>query len=279
MSYKIVVDSCCDLPPFLKEMPNVQSVPLTLIVDGKEYVDDESFDRASFIRAVAGSSDGGRSSCPSPSAYFEAFSGEYDDIYVVTLSSQLSGSYNSAIVASNMHHDEAGKKNIHVFDSKSASCGQTLIAYKISRLAEKGIGFDGIVKRVEKYIEELDTYFVLETLETLRKNGRLNSLSAFVATALNIKPVMGSTDAGTIQKIEQVRGMNKSLRRLAAIVCERTRHAEGKVLAIAHCNCRERAEFVKREIEKISHFKEIVIVETGGVSTLYANNGGIIVAV
>ena len=133
--------------------------------------------------------------------------------------------------------------------------------------------------RREAYINEQNTFFVLETLDTLRKNGRLSNLKAVVASALSIKPVMGSTPEGTICQLGQARGMNKALEKMVQDMIGRTRDCEQRVLAIAHCNCPERAAAVKARIEKLANFKKIIIINTAGVSSMYANDGGVIVAV
>ena len=125
----------------------------------------------------------------------------------------------------------------------------------------------------------MNTFFVLETLETLRKAGRLSNLKALVANTLNIKPVMGSTKEGMIQQLGQARGMKKALNKMVEDMLKVTKNCENRVLAIAHCNCPERAEFVKEAIEKVAKFKKIVIVNTAGVSSMYANDGGLIMAV
>ena len=125
----------------------------------------------------------------------------------------------------------------------------------------------------------MNTFFVLETLETLRKAGRLSNLKALVANTLNIKPVMGSTKEGMIQQLGQARGMKKALNKMVEDMLKVTKNCQNRVLAIAHCNCPERAQFVKEAIEKVAKFKKIVIVNTAGVSSMYANDGGLIMAV
>ena len=120
---------------------------------------------------------------------------------------------------------------------------------------------------------------MLETLETLRKNGRLSNLKALVAGVLKIKPIMGSTPDGQICQLAQAQGMNKALERMVKEVIDKTKDCEQKILAISHCNCPKRAQKVRELIEQAAHFKEILILETAGVSSMYANNGGVIIAV
>ena len=209
-----------------------------------------------------------------------AFEGEAGHVYVVTLSGKLSGSYNSAVLAAQLYNEEHEQdKQIHVFNSKSASIGETLIGFKIQEMEESGASFDEVVDHVEEYISSMNTFFVLETLETLRKAGRLSNLKALVANTINIKPVMGSTKEGMIQQLGQARGMKKALNKMVEDMLKVTKNCENRVLAIAHCNCPERAQFVKEAIEKVAKFKKIVIVNTAGVSSMYANDGGLIMAV
>ena len=279
--YKIIIDSCGELTEELKADGHYESVPLEMEVNGHRIVDDATFDQQDFLKKVKESPVGPKSSCPSPERYMEAFQGEAEHIYVVTLSKELSGSYNSAVLAKNLYEEEYGKekKKIFVFNSRSASIGETLIGIRVQECEEAGMEFDKIVEVVEAYIGTQHTYFVLETLETLRKNGRLSNLKAFVANALNIKPVMGSTPEGSICQLAQARGMNKALKKMVEEAISKVDDSGERILAISHCNCPMRAESVKEEIERITKFKKIIIADTAGISSMYANDGGVIIAV
>jgi len=281
MKYKIVVDSCCDFDERVSIIKDYEKVPLMLHVDGEDILDDETFNQLEFIRKVRGSKLAAGSSCPSPGSYMQAYEGDYDAVFAITLSANLSGSWNSAEIGKKMYYEENPNdtKKIHVFDSCSASIGEAQMAIKIAEYANEGMEFDEIVKKVTEYGLESKTYFVIETLETLRKNGRLTNLQAIVATVLNIKPVMSATDEGVIIKLDQARGMDKALLKLIAYIVDKTKNPEDKVLAISHCNNINRAIWVKDELKKVANFKDITIAEMGGVSTLYANDGGIIITV
>lgn len=139
--------------------------------------------------------------------------------------------------------------------------------------------FEQVVETVDAYIESQHTYFVLENLETLRKNGRLSRVKALVASALKIKPVMGSTPEGSICQLDQARGINKALVKMVDYVKEREPHSSDKVLAISHCNCPERAQMVKEALLERMQVKDVIILDTAGVSSMYANDGGIIVVI
>lgn len=279
--YKIVVDSCGELPEELKKDGHFASVALELEVDGCRIVDDETFDQLDFLRRVKESATGPKSSCPSPEQYMRAYEGEAEHVYVVTLSAKLSGSYNSAELGKNLYEEEhAGdSKQIYVFNSRSASVGETLIAMKVQEYEEAGLPFEEVVAKTEAYIDSQNTFFVLETLETLRKAGRLTNLKAFIANTLNIKPVMGSTPEGEICQLDQTRGINKALDKMVQAVIAKTTDPEKCVLGISHCNCPERAQQVKEKIERLANFKKIIIINTAGVSSMYANDGGVIMAV
>mgnify|MGYP001117996178 FL=1 len=276
MSYKIIGDSCTDLPKELKEDIHISLIPLSIQIEEENIIDDETFDQKSFLKKMKDSKECPKSSCPSPQAYMKEFDGA-EDIYVVTLSAKLSGSYNSAELAKKLYLEEHPNRNIEVIDSKSASIGQTLIVMKIKELSEKGKNFSEISEAIRTFRDNLHTKFVLETLETLRKNGRLNNITAVLCSALNIKPIMGSDD-GMIIKLDQARGVERALIKMVKYVEEDVKDAKKRILGIAHCNNYERALFIKDEIMKRIPFKNFFIAETKGISSLYANDGGIIIA-
>lgn len=277
MSFHIVCDSCTDLTEEDLKKGCYTLVPLTLLVDGEEIIDDETFDQADFLAKVAASKESVKSACPAPESYMEAYS-KADDIYVVTLSAELSGSYNSAVLGKNLYEEENGTKNIHVVNSRGAATTQVLIARKLNEYASQGMPFEEVVDKIEEYTTSLRTYFVLETLEVLRKNGRLSRLSATIAGALNIKPVMIGTRDGVIQKAAQARGMKKALAKMVEHMGSEGRDLTRRQFVISHCNCYERAVYVKKLIKKHLHAEDVDIVDTKGVSSLYACDGGIIVS-
>lgn len=277
MSYLILCDSCTDFTPAMEQDSHFIRIPLTLHVGDHDIIDDETFDQQDFLRWVGETPDCPRSSCPSPEKYLEYFE-QADDIYIVTLSSHLSGSFNSAELAKQMYEEEHASKNIHVFDSQSASAGQTLQALEIQKRAEKGVSFGDIVSQVEDFISHMGTKFVLETLEMLRKNGRLSNVTAMLVNALNIKLVMTSDGHGQIDKYSQGRGMKKAIGKMAEAIKADAVSPSESTLVICHCNNADRAELVKETILSAVPFRDIIITEAGGVSSLYAADGGIVVA-
>ena len=193
MSYKVIVDSCGEFTPEMKADGGFEHVALGIQIEDTQWTDDDSLKQEELLLKIAESTSCAKTSCPSPERYMESYHCDAERIYVVTLSAELSGSYNSAVLGKNLYEEEYGEKQIHVFNSRSASVGETLIALKVQQCEKAGMTFEEVVESVECYIEEQHTYFVLENLDTLRKNGRLTGIKSLVAGALNIKPIMGST--------------------------------------------------------------------------------------
>lgn len=277
MSFSIIVDSCCDLPPEMRADPVFRSIPLTIRVGGKDYIDDQSLDTSLLIYAMDQSQDASSSSCPSPGDYLEAFRQAGGDIYVITLSALLSGSHNSAWQAKQMFLEEDPERNIHVFNSCSASVGEVLLAQKVYQLARSGVTFSQVVAQAEKIIAETNTLFVLENLDNLRKNGRLTKVQAMLTGALRIKLIMGSTPEGEICKHGQALSIKQALAKLVDIMATDERH-KGKTLYISQCLCPDRAQQLWELAKKSCQFSDVVITATRGLSSYYANSGGVIVA-
>lgn len=278
MGYRIVVDSCCELPEEQARDERFRIVPLELSVGDYHIMDDENFSQADFLHRVAEYPECPKSACPSPEKFLSAYGTEAERVYVITLSSQLSGSYNSAMLAQRIYLEEHEEKHIHVFDSESASCGETQIALKIMELEEQGLDFETIVEKVEAFRSSVRTYFVLDNLDTLRKNGRLSAVKALVASTLSIKPIMAGCKGMILQKAQCV-GMKKAIARLGEILASELKDAKERCLIISHCNAPERAELMKKLILARTEIKRVIILNTRGISSMYANDGGIIVTV
>lgn len=278
MTYKIVGDSCFDISEDIIKRLDPGIVPLRLNVNGKEYIDDKNLDRADLLKNMKESKEIARTASPSPADYIEQYE-KGDQVFVVSLSSQLSSSYNNALLAKDMLGQKKDKF-IHVFDSLSASVGQTLIGIKIKELLDKQVETEELIEKVNEYIVDMNTLFTLECYDNLVKNGRMSKFKANVASALSIKPIMGSTNEGTIRLIDKVRGKKRFFNRLVDIIGEEGNENDfsEKILGIAHCNALESAKELKKAVEEKYNFQEIIIVETAGVSTVYANDGGIIIA-
>lgn len=276
MTYKIIGDSCTDLSAEMLRDPHLVKVPLSIQVGPETILDDAHFHQGELLQKMKAWPTAPKTACPSPTQYLEQFA-EGADNYVITLSARLSGSYNAAVQALSIYREEGGTANVHIFNSRSASAGQVQIALLTRELAERGLPFAQVVEEVEAYISRMQTLFVLENLENLRKNGRLTRVQALVTGALRVKLLMGGTREGEIEKLGQGLSLRQTLVRMVSRMAEDGDHA-GRRLVLAHCNCRERAEYVRELVLERCHFSEVLIVATGGISTVYANDGGIVAA-
>lgn len=277
MSYTILVDSCCDLTPELRSDPVFRVIPLTIRVGGQDFVDDADLDTGLLVTAMNGSEGPSSSACPGPGDYLEAFRAAEGDIYVVTLSALLSGSHNSARQGAALFREEQPERNIHVFNSCSASAGEVALAMKLRELAGSGLDFQEVVRQADRQVREGNTLFVLDNLENLRKNGRLTKVQALLTGALRIKLIMGSTPQGEICKRGQALSVKQALGKLTELMASDPLHV-GKRLVIAHCLCPDRARTLRELAQLRCAFSDIAVTATRGLSSYYANAGGVIAA-
>lgn len=280
MSIGIITDSCCDLTPELRAKLSADLIPLKITVGDKTFVDDSSIDLVGLRTAIRQSKTAATTACPAPEEYAAAMR-QYDQCVVITISAKLSGSHNAASVGRDLVLEEFPDKKIHVFDSRSASSGEVQIALEAYELAQQGMGFDELVRRMEERIPKMRTLFVLEDLSTLMKNGRLNKVVGTVATLLSLRPIMSENGAGEIVMLDKVRGTQKALERLAELVAEHTLGcaAQSVRLVLSHCNNPERGESLRTLLlGRCPALREVLLLSTQGLSTVYANEGGVIAA-
>lgn len=275
MSFLIVGDSCCDFTGAEMKKGYFRSAPLILTVGNKEIIDDENVDTEQLIKLMAECSDAPRSACPSPEEFISRFEGG-DEIYVVTLSSKLSGSYNSAMLARQIYLSEHPEVKIHVFDSKSAAAAQHLICEKIEECALAGMAFKDVVSTVNQYISNQKTYFVLDDLSVFIKNGRVPRVKGAMANVLNIKPVLAGDD-GEIVQLDQGRGMNRALNRMLWQI-EKLGYDKTRKVEITECQSYERCMNVRKILMEKFGFKNVAVIKAHGISTLYENAGGVVLS-
>ena len=279
MSFQIIGDSCCDYPYLEDDYTWIKRVPLTIELDNEIFVDDEELRCALLISKMAASRNAPKSACPAPGIFAEAYDCGADDVYVVTLSDKLSGSYGSAVVGANMFKESHPEKNIFVFSSKSAASGEIAVCQKIRSLAEAGVPFGEVVTQTLEFINNMTTYFVLETLEVFRKNGRLNHLQSIITGALKIRLIMGADETGNICVRGKALTIDRAVAKLAELISEKCKSLDMSActLYITQCQCADRARQARDYILAKVGFKDCVILRAGGISTIYANAGGIVV--
>ena len=274
----IMIDSGCDLREELiaNEFCNVECIPLNLHIEDKVYVDDKSLNVDDFLNHMESSPVAVKTAAPSPQLFVDMFK-KGENFFVVTLSAKLSGTYDSAMLAKRTYLEEYGKKFIHIFDSLTASIGEGLVALKIAEAAKNGLNNLEIVEHVSNFIKGMHTYFILDKFDNLVKTGRINPYIAKLASFLNIKPVCGSEN-GEIKLFDKARGYNKAVKRMIELMKENTPDLEGRIVGITHCKCYEKALALKDEFIKTLKVKDVIIQEARGLITVYANRGGLVVA-
>lgn len=278
MKNNLIMDSGCDMSDgrVESELCQVHRVPLNLQVGEKMFVDDRELDLDGYLEAMESSQEAVKTSAPSPGLFMEKFKlGE--NVFVVTLSSKLSATFQSAVSAKNMYIEEYGRKFIHIFDSLTATMGEGMVAFKVAELARAGKAAAEIVEGVNSFIKGMNTYFILDKFDNLVKTGRVKPYIAKIATLLNIKPLCCAED-GEIKMMERVRGTSKAIARLAQIIKKNTPDIESRVVGITHVKAYEKAVSLRDEILAHVKPKDIFIEECGGITTTYANRGGLIVA-
>ena len=277
----ILADSCCDLSPELLKKSQAKIAPLTITIDDTHYVDDGTVDIPPYLAAMKASKNPVRSACPSPDLYAEDIRATEGDCFIVTLSAKLSGSHNAASLGVQLAQEDMPEKKVHVFDSESASAGETYIALMIHDLIAAGKSFEQIVELVEEKIRSMHTLFVLDSLDNLVKNGRISKTVALLANVLSIRLLMSDDGHGAIKNISKARGIKGALGQMVE-TCRK--HTEGLAaasqrLVISYCNCPERARQVRDMIrEKCPAIGEIIMTPTSALSSMYANDGGIVIA-
>ncbi len=278
MKYKIVGDSSCDINEEMHQKMNIEIVPLTMEVDGIRYVDDDALDVGDYVAKANASSVIPKSSCPSPDDYMQSMKGDEDGVFVITLSSALSGSYSSAVLAKNMFQEDEPNKKIHVVDSRSGTSGEVLLALKLHEYMEAGMAFEQMVEKIEADRDEMQTVFVLERIDHLQKAGRMSKMKATIANVLNIKLILQGNEKGEITLVSQVRGTKKALDKMIDSLGDMGSIAKDKIAVIAHCQAPERGEQVRAKVKERYEFKDVILVAMKGLSSNYANVGGIVIA-
>lgn len=276
MLWKIVTDSSSDL----RELPcppqtTFATVPLKLRMGEKEFVDDSTLDALDMMAQMQKYKGTTSSACPSPDEWAEQFR-QADCSIGITITSALSGSYNSALVARDMVLEESPQKKIHIIDSLSAGCPLGLLAHRVSELITQGLTFEEVRDKAEAYRRELRVLFCLSSFDNLMKNGRMNKLVGTLASALHIRAIGQASSKGTIELIHKARGQAQALNVMVEEM-KAKKDLTGKPVFISHCNNLEGAQHLKKLIENTFKKVQITIMPTGGLTSYYAETSGLIV--
>ncbi len=280
MSFRIIADSCCDRTERMKNWNNITFVPLTLTIDDYTIKDDENFDQDDFIKRTVESKNVAKTACPSPEAFASAMDCDEDNIYVLTITDKLSGTYNSAVQGKVLFEEEHPGKKIHIFNSLATSGIESLVAEKIKELGDGGADFDTVVATVEDYIvNHTALYFCLESLDVLNQNGRLYAMAATIMKKLKLKLICERTQEGSVKLAGQEFSSNRALVKMANIIANEVKDnnpSEQRII-LSHVCCEDKAKFVADKLQDVG-FGSVEIVKASGLNSVYAANGGLIVS-
>ena len=272
MSFKIVTDSSADIRSL--EGVDFESVPLKIITDQKEYVDDSTLDVVGMISDLQKYKGKSRSSCPNMQEFIDAF-GDAEDIFCITITSGLSGSFNSASMAAKAYmRDHEGRK-VHVIDSLTTGAESALLIEKIRDLILAGEDFWSIKEKITEYHAHTRLIFALESMINLANNGRVSPIVAKFAGLVGIRAIGRASDVGTLEMTGKVRG---ALPTAMQIVSDMIKEGcTGGKVRIHHANNPTAAELLKTKILEKLPTAEVVIDHAGGLCSFYAEQGGLLV--
>ncbi len=274
--FKIVADSSCDLTSLAHLSSDLQfgRAPLRILVGDTEYVDEAGLDTRAMMDAVYAFKGKTGSACPSPEEYADHCRSA-DETYIVTISSNLSGSYNSAVLARDLVLAESPEKKIHVFNTLTAGPELSLIVEEIARLASSGLPFEMVCAEVERYMQRTTLLFQLNSLENLTKNGRVSKMAGMTAKLLGIHMIGIASDVGTVQPLHKCRGTEKTYRLVLQEMRERG-FTGGRVI-LGHAFQEKGAEMMKNMILEEFPSARITVMPLSGLCCYYAEEGGLLV--
>ena len=273
MRYQIVSDSSSNI--FRVEGVPYTTVPMKIIAGDKEYIDDEALDVRGMVVDLKAYKGKSGSSCANAQEWLEAF-GDADMVFGVTISRNLSGSYNAAEAAAREYAEEHPERKIHIFDTLSAGPEQAMVVEKIALVADQGLPFEQIVAQVREYQNHCHILFCLESMNNLVRNGRVKPAVAKIASVLGIR-ACGDAQNGQIIPTQKPRGQKKATETLAAMIRERG-FTNDSWLRIAHCFGENQAKLLIEAVKKDFPDARYTIEPTGALCSFYAEEGGLMIA-
>ena len=275
---KIITDGSCDLSHEVLNKFNINVVPLGVSFGEEHYKAGVDIDNKEFYDKMKESKELPKTFCPSPENFCKEYQCEEEKIIVITLSSKLSGTYNSASLARDLYLSEHNEKDIRVIDSMTGSIGAGLLLIRAAKMVFAGKDIDEIVEAIENLKEKISFYGTLETLENAIKGGRINPLAGKIIGALNFKAIVQIKD-GVVKPIDKARGESNSIKKVANYITSSIEDTKDKILCIMHANCPEKAYKLLSIIEKTHKFDEVYISEVGPVMGTYTSEGAVLGAV
>lgn len=278
MKWNIICDSSCDTLTLQNLAADTQFsvAPLKIIVGEQEFIDDETLDRPAMLKAMASFKGASSTACPAPFEWTQNFE-KADYSIAITISSELSGTYNSALVAKDMVLERCPEKRIHVVNSRATSGTMILLAYKVNQLIALGKSFDEVVNDIEQYNNTMQLTFCLSNYNNLIKTGRMSAFTGAVASVLGIRAIAKKSPMGEIQIISKQRGDNATYKYIANQMAQ-LKDLKNCQIVISHCKNADGAHKLKNLLNELHGCVNVHVIETRGLCSFYADVGGIIVS-
>ena len=272
MKRKIVADSSCDI----WELNGVDFAvaPITISTDNKHYVDNQELDVHLMSEELAKYKGVSHTACPSVGSWLDCYEG-FDEIFVITLTGAMSGTYNSAMTAKGIYEEENENVKVHVFDSLSTGPEMRLLIEKLKEMIEEDLTFEEIVEKGQDYLNHTRLFFALKSLHNFAMNGRVSKAVASAIGVLNISIFATASEEGTIQQISKCRGEKKVVKSMIEHLEDAGYHG-GKV-RISHADNLKLAHNVRDKILELYPNADIIVYPMGGLCTYYAEKGGLLV--
>ncbi|MDF2840824.1 MAG: hypothetical protein K0Q99_1596 [Clostridia bacterium] len=273
MAIRIITDTMCDVPKDWAEKYNIRVMPLTVHFGEASYKDGVNITMQEFYSKLEASENLPTTSQVPPIEFLDAFNDELNngnDIICINGSSQLSGTYNSALLAKNQLESD----KIHVIDSEGVTLGAGLLAIKAARLAEQGMISTEIVNEIRESVKRMKYFYIVDTLKYLHKGGRISLSTSVIGSILNIKPIL-TIKGGKLEMLDKSRGIKKAIAETFDIIKENGWTLENKVVGINHTNSLENLGLLEAYLKKEYHVREIIVGEVGSVVATHAGPGAV----
>ncbi|SEP82809.1 DegV family protein [Piscibacillus halophilus] len=276
MNVQIVIDSAADLPKDIQEQYQIESVPLIVHLDDQDYLDGETIESTTVYHAMRDGKSP-KTAQATPDSFQKVFAKHAKQgkaIIYLAFSSELSGTYQSAVIARDQVLEEYPEADIYVIDTKAASMGCGLIAYHVAELAQQGAEVQDILDLANHFVNNIEHIFTVDDLEYLYRGGRVSRTQAFVGSLLKIKPLL-HVEEGKLVPLEKIRGSKKVLRRMVDLMQERGKDFDQQTIAITHGDDAENANKLKELIQEELNPNKVIVHSIGSAIGAHAGPGTI----
>lgn len=269
---RLVADSSADI--YAIDGVEFATAPLKICTSEREFVDNEALDTEVMVKYLDGYKGRSTTSCPNAEDWIRAF-GDAEEVFCVTMTSTLSGTYNSACLAKRIYEEANEGRRVCVIDSLSTGPEMSLILHKIAELVREKRSFDEICAAAEEYKSSTGLLFMLESMKNLANNGRVSKIVAKIAGIMGIRVVGKASDKGDLEPLDKPRGLKTTLTKISERLVELGYHG-GKMI-ITHCLNLSAAEALKEKMQQLFHDACISVRKCGGLCSFYAEQGGLLI--